>query len=77
MSELLLFLDLLLWPRLFFVSSSASASWRRGPWQDDSGPSNLGADFFEGMFTDVTELSDGTDGSPFRTRTFDQLVLLQ
>lgn len=59
------------------MSPSASASWQIGPWQDDSEPSNLGTDFFEPMFTDVTKLSNETDGSPFRTRTFDQLVLIQ
>lgn len=75
--KLLLFLDLLPWPRLFFGSPSASACWRMGPWQDAFQPSDLGADFFESMFADVTELSNGTDGFPFRTRVFDQLGLMQ
>lgn len=73
----LLFLDLLPGPCLFFRSPSTSACWRIGPWQDASKPSDLGADFFESMFADVTELSSETDGFPFRTRTSDQLGLMQ
>lgn len=75
--KLLLFLDLLPWPHLFFGSPSASACWRMSPGQDAFKPSDLSADFFESMFADVTELSNGTDGFPFRTRTFDQLGLMQ
>jgi hypothetical protein len=72
--KLLLLLDLLLWPRLFFASPSASASWRIGPWQDAFKPSGLGADFFEPVLADVIELSNGSDAFPFRTRTFEQLA---
>lgn len=75
--KLLLVLDLWLWLHLFFSSPSASASWRIGPWQDASKPSDLGANFFESMFADVIELSNRTDGFPFRTRTFDQLSMMQ